>query len=75
MKGTIRVKMDYDTGQPVLRLTSSKGSDDLADETLNFFVQKALDGGVLYPTFVKEHNDDNTIVIDIRCEKVESKES
>lgn len=69
MESTIKVRMDYETAQPVIRITRNKQSDDERDRMINFFLEKAsIPGNVLYTTF--PNGIDKEDVVEIRCEKL-----
>lgn len=66
MKSTIRVEMDFDTMQPVLRINHDKESDDLRDQTLKYFIEKASSSSA---TLQLSWRDPSTV--DIRCAQME----
>jgi len=70
MQSKIRIEFDFDTNQPVLRITHAKESDDLRDTMLKAFIEKAsFENSTMYVTY-PQYSDiptDNSIV-EIRCE-------
>lgn len=70
MQSKIRIEFDFETNQPVLRITHAKDSDDLRDTMLKAFIQKSsFENSTMYVTY-PQYSDippDNSIV-EIRCE-------
>lgn len=66
MNGSIKVSMDYDTNQTVIRIVRDKSSTDERDRMLNNFLEKASNPeSILYTTFSNKEGED---VVEIRCE-------
>lgn len=76
MQSKIRIEFDFETSQPVLRITHAKESDDLRDTMLKAFIEKAsFESSTMYVTY-PQYSDvppDNSIV-EIRCEIKEVKD-
>ena len=65
---TIKVRMDYETNQPVIRITRDRLSENEIDRMINAFIEKAgLPGAIIYVAY--PHTDTN--VVDIRCETLQ----
>jgi hypothetical protein len=59
MESKIRVEFDFDTNEPIIEITKSSNKDDMRDQMLSAFIEKANanDKGIIlsYPSF----NPDN----------------
>ncbi len=70
MQSKIRIEYDFDTKQPVLRIHQAEDSDDLRDQMLKSFLQKAgWENSRLYITYPEYTGRNNNNVIEIRCEE------
>lgn len=70
MQSKIRIEYDFDTKEPVLRITHAPESDDLRDTMLKAFIQKASwENSRLYVTFPEYSGRLDNSVVEIRCEQ------
>lgn len=69
MQSKIRIEFDFDTNQPVLRITHAKDSDDLRDTMLKSFLEKAsFKNSTMYITYPEYHGRADNSIVEIRCE-------
>lgn len=67
MQSKIRIEFDFATSQPVLRFTLASESDDLRDQMLKAFIEKAtIEKSTMYFTFPAGDNN----ILDLRCEAI-----
>lgn len=68
MQSKIRIEYDFETKQPVLRITRVKDSDDLRDQMLEAFIDKGKGKSNLYFTWPQYSGGDDGTILELRCE-------
>lgn len=76
MQSKIRIEYDFETKQPVLRITQSENSDDLRDQMLKAFIQKAgWENSKVYLHYPEYTGRSDNNIIEFRCEEVSVQEN